>query len=109
MMYDLIIYKAITNPYFRIVRVIDGAIMTTLTGALSVATTWATTYTTMAVVTVIGGMPITIPQGLDSGEYDLLIYDDATPANDDKPAFGFRIVWDGTKIMSIRNLDNVYV
>ncbi len=94
-MISLIIYKAITNPYFRIVRVADGAIMTPLTGALSTTTTWATTVTLLSKVTVIGGYPITIPEGLPSGEYDLLILDDGTPANDDVPAFGFRFDWDG--------------
>ena len=108
-MYSLIVYKALTNPYMRIVRVADGAIMTTLTGALSTTTTWATTVTLLTKVTVLGGIPVTIPKDLPPGDYDLLILDDATPANDDAPAFGYRIAWSGKKILSMQDIDNVYV
>lgn len=109
-MYSLIIYKAISNPYFRIVRVADGAIMTTLTGALSTTTTWATTVTLLSKVTVLGGIPVTIPEDLPPGNYDLLILDDSTPANDDAPAFGYRFDWDGKRIMGLpQNILNVYV
>ena len=108
-MYSLIIYKAVTNPYFRIVRVADGAVMVTLTGALSKTTSWATSYTTLTKDAVIGGIPVTIPEGLQPGDYDLLILDDATPANDDAPAFGYRIAWSGKQILSMVDIDNVYV
>jgi len=109
-MYSLIIYKAITNPYFRIVRVADGARMTTLTGALSTSTTWATSYTTLSKITELGGLPVTIPEGLEPGDYDLLIYDNASPTNADAPAFGYRIAWSGKQILGLpTNILNVYV
>lgn len=108
-MYSLIIYKSITNPYFRIVRVGDGARMITLTGELSTTIVWATTVTLLTKNTKIGGIPVTIPEGLESGDYDLLILDDVTPANDDAPAFGYRIAWSGKQILSMVEFLNIYV
>ena len=109
-MYSLIIYKAITNPYMRIVRVADGAVMVTLTGALSTTTSWATSYTTLARDDIRGGIPVTIPEGLKPGDYDLLIYDAAVPADTDAPVFGKRIKWSGTQILGVpADLPTVYV
>lgn len=107
-MYSLIIYQAITNPYFRIVRVADGGIMTTLTGVVSTTTSWANSVTLLTKDAVRGGIPVTIPEDLPPGDYDLLILDDATPANDDVPLFGKRIAWSGKQILSLLDLPEVY-
>ncbi len=100
-MYSLIIYQVLTNPYFRVVRVADGAIMTTLTGALSKTTSWATSYTALAKVTLIGGIPVTIPKGLEPGDYDMLFYDASSPADSDAVKIGKRIAWSGFKLLGL--------
>ena len=92
-MYSLIIYQTIANPYFRIVRVADGSIMTTLTGVLSKTTVWATSATGLTKSAILGGMPITIPKDLPPGDYDLLICSNATPAEGDVPIIARRIAW----------------
>jgi len=109
-MCDLIIYKAITNPYFRLVRVGDGGIAVAATGVVSTTTSWAASYTAMTKVTLIGGCPVTIPANLPPGDYDLLIYDNVTPADSDVPSFGKRIAWSGTQILGLpMDLPTVYV
>lgn len=100
-MNSLIIYQAMTNPYMRIVRVADGAIMTTLTGALSTTTSWATSYTTLAKVTLIGGIPVTIPEGLPPGDYDILFYDAGSPADSDVVQLGRRLAWTGRLVSGL--------
>lgn len=101
MMYSLILYKTITNPYYRIVRVADGAVMVAATGAISKTTSWATSYTTLSKVTLIGGIPVTIPDGLPPGDYDILFYDAASPADSDAVQFGRRLAWTGRLISGI--------
>ena len=100
-MYSLIIYQVLTNPYFRVVRVADGAIMTTLTGALSKTTSWATSYTALAKVTLIGGIPVTIPEGLPPGDYDILFYDAGSPADSDAVQVGRRLAWTGRLVSGL--------
>lgn len=109
-MYSLIVYKEINTPYFRIVRVADGAVMVTLTGKLSTTTSWATSYTALTRDDVRGGLLITIPEDLPPGDYDLLIYDNGSPVAADDPKFGKRIAWSGTQILGLPlDLPNVYV
>lgn len=109
-MFSLIIYKAITNPYFRIVRVADGAVMVTATGAVSTTTSWATSYTDLTRDSIRGGLMLTIPEDLPAGVYDLLIYDAASPADTDAPSWGKRIDWSGEQILGMPlNILNVYV
>lgn len=100
-MYDLIVYKTLTNPYFRIVRVADGFVMTTLTGVLAIDTSWATSYTALAKDAVIGGIPVKIPTGLVAGNYDILFYDAAAPAASDVVQIGRRLAWTGRLISGI--------
>ncbi len=99
--YSLILYKTITNPYYRIVRVTDGFVMVTLTGALAIDTAWANSYTALAKDALIGGIPVTIPEGLTSGDYDILFYDNDTPVAGDAVQFGRRIAWTGKIISGI--------
>ena len=109
-MYDLIIYKAITNPYMRLVRVADGGVVVAATGAVSTTTSWATSYTALTRDDVRGGLLVTIPANTPPGDYDLLIYDAAAPADTDAPAFGKRIQWSGTQILGVPlDIPTVYV
>lgn len=109
-MYDLIIYKAVANAYWRLVRVADGGVMVTLTGVVSTTTSWATSYTAMTRDSIRGGLLVDIPEALPPGDYDLLIYSNATPADTDAPTFGKRIAWSGKQIMGVPlDLPNVYV
>ena len=100
-MYSLIVYQSLTNPYYRIVRVADGSIMVAATGGLSKSTSWATSFTTLAKVTLIGGIPVTIPVDLEAGNYDILFYDAASPADTDVPSFGRRIAWMGKLVAGL--------
>jgi hypothetical protein len=110
MMYDLIIYKAITNPYWRLVRVGDGGVVVAATGAVSTTTSWATSYTAMTKDAIRGGLLVEIPHTVPPGDYDLLIYDAASPADTDAPTLGKRIAWSGTQILGLpADLPTVYV
>jgi len=94
-MYSLIIYQDLTDPVMRLVRVADGAVMVAATGALSTTTSWDTSYTALARDDIRGGIPVTIPEALARGDYDLLIYDAAAPADTDIPVIVRRIQWMG--------------
>lgn len=100
-MNSLIIYQSMTNPYMRIVRVADGAIMETVTGDLSLTTSWATSYTSLSKTTLIGGIPVTIPEGLEAGTYDILFYDASSPADSDVVQIGRRIAWSGKQVLGL--------
>ncbi len=100
-MYSLIIYQSLTNPYFRVVRVADGSIMVAASGVLSKTTSWATSYTTLSKVTLIGGIPVAIPTGLENGEYDILFYDAGSPADSDAVQVGRRFAWSGKMILGL--------
>lgn len=100
-MYSLIVYQTITNPYMRIVRVADGAVMVAATGAVSKTTAWASSYTTLSKNAVIGGIPVTIPETLPAGDYDILFYDAASPADTDAVQFGRRFAWAGKLIAGL--------
>lgn len=93
MNYDLIIYVAVTNPYARLVRVIDGEQWDVTAGALDRAATWGDTDIALAKDSNIGGIPVAIPVTLPGGDYDLLIYDSSSPADTDLPVIGKRIRW----------------
>lgn len=100
-MYSLIIYNAITNPYMRLVRVGDGGIVHATTGAVAPDTSWANSVTTLAKVALIGGIPVTMPANLEPGNYDLLIYDAASPADTDAVKIGRRIAWSGLLVAGL--------
>jgi hypothetical protein len=100
-MYDMIIYRAMTNPYFRVVRVSDGHVMVTLTGALAVDTSWATSFTTLSKDATIGGIPVKIPETLGPGTYDILFYDSASPLATDAVQFGRRFQWAGKMLSGV--------
>ena len=100
-MYSLIIYQVLTNPYMRLVRVADGGIANAAGTSISRTTSWATSYTTLTANALIAGIPVTIPAALESGDYDLLIYDSASPLAADAVQIGKRIAWTGKQISGL--------
>ena len=98
---DLIIYQGITNPYMRLVRVADCGIAIAAGTSFSRTTSWATSYTALTVNALIAGIPMNIPQGLPPGDYDLLIYDSATPLATDAVQIGKRIAWSGHQLIGL--------
>jgi len=101
MMFSLIIYQTLTNPYMRLVRVGDGGVVVAATGAAGSATSWANSVTTLAKNDLIGGIPITMPPNLEPGNYDMLIYDAASPADSDAVKIGRRIAWSGLLVAGL--------
>lgn len=100
-MYELIIYRALTNPYMRLVRVADGGIVNATTGLVAQDTSWADSVKTLAKVTLVGGIPITMPPELEPGNYDMLIYDAGSPADSDPVKIGRRIAWTGLLVAGL--------
>ena len=101
MMYSLIIYQSLTNPYMRLVRVADGGIVVAATAAISTATAWGDSDIALAKNALIGGIPVTIPANLEAGDYDMLIYDAASPADTDEVQIGKRIAWTGHQLSGL--------
>ena len=95
MMYSLIVYQPLTNPYMRLVRVGDGSVVVAATGVVSKTTAWADSVITLAKNAIIGGIPVTIPANMPAGDYDMLFYDAAEPADTDAVQIGRRIAWTG--------------
>lgn len=100
-MYSLIIYNALSNPYMRLVRVGDGGIVHATTGVVAQDTSWSNSVTTLSKVTLIGGIPITMPSNLEPGDYDLLIYDAGSPATGDAVKIGRRVAWSGLLVAGL--------
>ena len=92
-MFNLIVYKALTNPCVRFVRVADGLQWNNTTLVLAATPTYAATAIVLTKNAYINGIPITIPAKLPTGDYDMLIYDAASPANTDAVSIGKRIAW----------------
>jgi len=100
-MYSLIVYQILTNPYMRLVRVGDGGIVVAATGVVSLTTSWANSATSLSKNALIGGIPITIPATLEAGDYDMLIYDAASPADTNEVQIGKRIAWTGKQLSGL--------
>lgn len=80
----------------RLVRVADGAIWSDTAQALSLTTAWSASDVGLTRdATYIGGTPVTIPAALPPGDYDMLFYENATPAVTDPVVIGKRIAWNG--------------
>ena len=95
--YDLIIYRKLTNPYTRYVQVATGLIWDVTNAALAAAPTYGDTDVQHTPDnTSIGGTPVKIPASLPAGDYDMLVYDAATPAVADEVLIGKRIGWNGS-------------
>ncbi len=94
--YDLIVYRKLSNPYTRLIEVATGLIWDVANAALAAAPTYGDTDVQHTYDgTYIGGIPIKIPADLPAGNFDLLLYDGATPAVTDDVVVGRRIGWNG--------------
>ena len=100
-MYSLIVYTSLTNPYARIVRVTDGKVWDVANNELALSTTWTDTDIQLTADAVIGGIPVTIPEDLPAGEYDLLFYDATPAAAANAVSLGKRIQWTGTRLFGL--------
>ena len=102
MNYDLIVYRKMTNPYSRYIQVNTGLIWDVAAVALAAAPTYGNTDVQhTADNTYIGGTPIKIPANLPNGDYDMVIYDAATPAVADVPVIGKRIAWASGRLVGL--------
>jgi hypothetical protein len=109
-MIDLIIYKAITNPYMRLIRFGDGGIVKAADWTVSATTAWGDSDISLSKDALLGGIQVDISEDLPPGDYDMLIYDNASPSNADTPTFGKRIAWTGKQLMGMPiDLPTVYV
>ena len=107
-MYHHILYKALTNPCVRFVRVADGKVWDNVALAMAAAPTYANTAIALAENTVINGIPITVPATLPEGNYDMLVYDAAAPATTDAAVWGRRISWTG-QLLHVEAVDRIYI
>ena len=100
-MNSLIIYQGLTNPYMRLVRVGDGGVVAAADWSISIATAWGDSDIALAKNAVIGGIPIVISEDLEAGDYDMLFYDNGTPADTDAVQVAKRIAWTGKKLSGL--------
>lgn len=97
-MYHTIVYKSLTNPYLRIVRVGDGKIWNNTSKKFEAAPAWANTAISLTKNAYIGGIPVTLPD-MTGGDYHMLIYDNSSPADTDVVKLGKAIKWSGTDLV----------
>lgn len=74
--------------YFRIVRKLDGIIYDNDSDELAAAPSWANSAIAMPEVSDKGQYPITIPDDVPAGNYDVVVYVGAAPANTDEREIG---------------------
>lgn len=102
-MAHLNVYRGITNFVYRLVRVTDSKAWDDVNGELSASPTWADTAISVTKNNYIGGFPIDLTSDLSAslppGDYDLLIYDSASPASSDTVELGKRISWTGKQLI----------
>ena len=94
-MNHFIFYRGSSNWYMRLVHVADGKVWDKAAIALGAATAWTDSAILLSFDTVIGGHKIILPASLPAGEYDVLFYDNASPAVTDEVAVGKRLSWHG--------------
>ena len=98
-MNDLIIYGSLTSPYIRLIRIADGGIVAAANWSVSQSTTWGNSDIALTKNDLIGGFPVSLSRDLPPGDYDLLVYDNATPADTDTVQKRYVIQWTGTQLM----------
>jgi len=100
-MYHYINFQALTNPVVRFVRVADGRQWDNVNEELSLIPTYANTAIDLTENAYINGAPVTIPAGLPNGEYYMIFYDAASPANSDAFTEVFWIAWSAGQLMGL--------
>ncbi len=94
-MADFIFFRASDNWYMRIVDIAKEQVWDKAAGAVSASTTRANSAITLDYSAVLGGHPVTLPASLPAGEYYLLFYNAATPADGDAVQVGKVAQWSG--------------
>ena len=100
-MYHYINYQALTNPVVRFIRLADGMQWDNVNEEMALKLTYANTAVDLTENAYINGIPVTIPPGLPAGDYDMIFYDAASPANSDAFTECFRIAWSGGMLMGL--------
>ncbi len=80
-------YRAEANWYIRIIRQDDNAVYDNAAGAFAAAPTWANSSIVLTWNAVIEGYPVVLPE-LAPSVYDIVFYDNATPASGDIVEYG---------------------
>jgi len=101
---QVIIYGTITDFYYRLVRLVDGKQWDNVNLELNRKATYADTAISITRDVYIPGYPITLPSNLPNGDYHLLVYDAAAPANTDDPVQKKGIAWDGEMVRNMFSL-----
>jgi hypothetical protein len=84
-----------TNPYVRFIKQQNNHVWDNNAGALAASPTYANSAIAISKNNGVNGWAITIPTALPNGTYDVLVYNNATPANTDVVKFGAELVWNG--------------
>lgn len=94
-------YITLTDPYIRFILVINNKVWDDTNSVLAWETTWTDTAIDLSEDAVAGNVPVVIPTDLPAGEYDVLLYDAASPATGDAESLGKRLRWNGTKLLGL--------
>lgn len=100
-MADIIIYASLSNPYAQIIEVSTGKVWDVTNGVLAAAPTYTDTAITMTVNSYYNGYPITMPATLPKGVFDLIIKENASPANSDSTTIGKAFRWNGNSTIPV--------
>ncbi len=98
-MYDMILHQDLSNPYMRLIRIIDGKIWDVTNSEATSSPAYSDTDVQLSKNTDIGGIPVMIPANLPAGEWYTWFYDAASPANSDAIEFAKRISWTGSSLL----------
>jgi hypothetical protein len=90
--YDFIQMDALTDPVVRFVN-IKGKVWDNVAEDMVATGTYADTAIALARNTFINGIPVLFPEKLPAGDYHMMFYDAAAPANTDAYTRWYRIGW----------------
>lgn len=90
--YDFILMDVVTNPAVRFIDV-KGKVWNNVTKAMVDAGTYADTAIILTKDAFINGIPVFIPEDLPAGNYHMVFYDAAAPANTDAYERWFVMGW----------------
>lgn len=99
--YDFSFYIALSNPYVRLILVLNNKVWDVANSVLAWGTTYGDTDIQLTADTDAVNVPFAIPADLPAGEYDCILYDAASPSSSDTPKLGKRIRWNGTKLSGL--------
>jgi len=93
-------YRPESNFYMRLVHVASGKVWDDFLDILSddPEIIWVNSAIVLSYSSVIGGYPITLPNRLPQGDYDVLFYESATPQESDEVVTGKKMKWSGNNL-----------